>query len=120
MQSIFGTYESDGNGNPEVSIKYRFNNLDAASSEKGEIFLGIADRYIYQRSLWQLNNATSRSDAYLTIHISLQDDLRVLFLYQDGTMLYNRTRYDIGLFNRDGQQLFKELSQFIIENQDTS
>ena len=115
VESVFGEYGSDGSDAPSRFIEFRFNNLNIVSAEKGESFLAIADRYTYQRSFWQLSKTTSSSYAYIRIMVSLPDTMRVVFLYEDGTMFYNRSRYDIGLFNKDGQRLFKELSQFLKE-----
>lgn len=76
-------------------------------------FFQIVNAYTYSRSFQQWNRSKPRQLHYLIISISTAEKLITLILYEDGDLWWGNTRYNVGLCNFQGKELYQKLSAWI-------
>ena len=76
-------------------------------------FFQIVNAYTYSRSFQQWKRSKPRQLHYLIISVSTPEKLITLILYEDGDLRWGNTRYNVGLCNFQGKELYQKLSAWI-------
>lgn len=76
-------------------------------------FFQIVNAYTYSRSFQQWKRSKPRQLHYLIISVSTPEKLITLILYEDGDLRWGNTRYNVGLCNFQGKELYQKLSVWI-------